>query len=69
MLDTPSSSPRRGTIGVYSDSDRHLAIVTVLTDGTRLFIDQTAAVYSTNIEEHVIRFLHAELPYRFNQHG
>ena len=63
VLRAPDLSAPVGTTGIYSDADHHLEIVTVSSGRTRLFIDQNAAVYTTNMEEHIDRFLHAELPY------
>ena len=62
VLGAPTSSPPAGTTGIYSDTDAHLEIVTVSASGTRLFIDQNAGVYSTNMQDHIDRFLRAKLP-------
>lgn len=62
VLGDPTMSPSSGTTGIYSDGDAHLEIVTMSAARKRLFVDQNGSVYSTNIQDHIDRFLDSKLP-------
>jgi hypothetical protein len=62
-LGAPTQSPPVATTGVFSDANAHFEVVGRSAGAMRLFIDQNAGVYSTNMKEHIDRFLAAELPF------